>query len=340
MATMEMQGVERAESIEQMQGLYTDMLRIRRFEETAFQQYQRGTIGGFCHLYIGQEAVAVGAVSCMEKGDQVLTAYRDHGHALALGMTAKELMAELFGKATGCSKGKGGSMHFFSREHGMMGGNGIVGSHVPVATGVAFAQKYRGEHKATLCFFGEGAAQQGAVHEAMNLAGVLHLPIVFVIENNRYGMGTSVERSSATQELHKRAAGYDFPGTVCDGMNVFEIRATFNEALKRARKENMPTLIEAQTYRFRGHSMSDPANYRTQEEVDREKKNDPIILLKAELLAQDIPHEKLDEIDQHAKDEMKEAVEFAIHSPEPELSEVTKDVYAKPWGGKLMPSFE
>ncbi|HYG77862.1 MAG TPA: pyruvate dehydrogenase (acetyl-transferring) E1 component subunit alpha [Planctomycetota bacterium] len=320
--------------------LYTKMIRIRRFEEAAFQQYQKGSIVGFCHLYIGQEAVAVGSLSVLNPGDKVLTAYRDHAHALALGMTADSLMAELFGKATGCSKGKGGSMHFFSAEHGMLGGNGIVGSHVPVATGAAFAQKYQRNRGVTLCFFGDGAAQQGAVHEAMNLAGLWRLPIVFVVENNKYGMGTAVERSSAIKDFYKRADAYNFPGMQCDGMNVLDVREKFAEAVNAARENFTPCFIEAKTYRYRGHSMSDPALYRTAEEVEKYKHLDPILVLKSDLLKKGTSESQLEGIDKAAKDEAKASVDFAAASPEPELSEGIKDIYARPWGGNLLPKIE
>ena len=316
---------------------YGKMMRIRRFEEKAFEHYRKGDIGGFCHLYIGQEAVCVGALSCLVPGDQVLTAYRDHGHALALGMSADSLMAELFGKATGCVKGKGGSMHFFSRELGMMGGNGIVGSHVPVATGVAFAQKYKNQHNVTLVFFGDGAAQQGAVHEAMNLAGLWRLPVIFILENNKYGMGTSVERSSATHELFKRASAYNFPGITCDGMDMLDVRAKIGAAVARAREDYSPTLIEAHTYRYGGHSMSDPANYRTAEEIEQYKKNDPILMLKSELVKRGVSETWFDDTEKSAKAEAKKSVEFAAASPEPDVSEVGTDVYANPWGPELLP---
>jgi pyruvate dehydrogenase E1 component alpha subunit len=329
-------GVDRLSEAKLLE-MYTLMLRIRRFEEAAFQQYQKGTIGGFCHLYIGQEAVAVGACSVLEKGDKVLTAYRDHAHAMAQGMTANSLMAELFGKSTGCSKGKGGSMHFFNNELGMLGGNGIVGSHVPVASGVAFAQKYKDEKKVTIVFFGDGAAQQGAVHEAMNLAGLWRLPVIFVIENNMYGMGTATHRSCATSELYKRAEAYNFPGVTCNGMDVLDVRSKFATAVALARETCSPTLIEAKTYRYRGHSMSDPALYRTQEEVEKMKNHDPILLLKATLLKRNIPESQLDTLDVTAKDEAKHSVEFANNSPQPELSEVATDIYANPWNENLLP---
>lgn len=322
---------------ERLIDLYTKMLRIRRFEELAFKHYRKGDIGGFCHLYIGQEAVCVGAISTLEKGDKVLTAYRDHGHALAMGMTADSLMAELFAKVDGCAKGKGGSMHFFHRELGMMGGNGIVGSHVPVATGVAFAQKYKGERNCTLVFFGDGAAQQGAVHEAMNLAGLWRLPVIFVIENNKYGMGTSVERSSASQEMFKRANSYNFPGVTCDGMDVLDVRSKFAAAVQRAKTDYSPTLIEAKTYRYGGHSMSDPALYRTAEEIEKYKLNDPILILKHDLVKRGLAEDKVEEIDKAAKAEAAASVEFATHSPLPPLSEITTDVYARPWSADLLP---
>jgi pyruvate dehydrogenase E1 component alpha subunit len=317
--------------------LYRDMLRIRRFEEQALQQYQRGKIVGFCHLYIGQEAVAVGALSCLERNDKVLTAYRDHGHGLAIGIPAKVLMAELFGKRTGCCKGKGGSMHFFSRERGLLGGNGIVGSHVPVSIGVAFAQKYRQERAVTLVFFGDGSAQQGAVHEAMNMAGLWRLPVIFIVENNHYGMGTAIKRSSALTELHKRAEAYNFPGTVCNGMDALAVREKMLEAAAMARDSSTPSLIEAKTYRYRGHSMTDPAQYRTADEVERYKHQDPLLLLKSVLLKDGVPEAQLEALDQAAKAEVKEAVEFAASSPEPEIADLEEDVYAMPWSGRLLP---
>ena len=325
------------ESAELLVELYAKMLRIRRFEEAALVQYQKQKIGGFCHLYIGQEATAVGALSCIEDGDKVVTAYRDHGHALAMGIGADAVMAELFGKATGCSKGKGGSMHLFSAARGMLGGNGIVGSHVPVGTGVAFAQKYRGEKKVTLVFFGDGAAQQGAVHESMNMAGLWRLPVVYIIENNRYGMGTSVERSSAVPELYRRAASYNFAGVACDGMDVLDVRAKVSAAVAAARADCAPALIEANTYRYRGHSMSDPDKYRARAEIEGEKKRDPILLLKARLIEQRVDAAMLLQIDAGAKAEAAKAVEFAANSPEPALDELATDVYANPWSGKLLP---
>jgi len=325
--------------LEALLPLYSRMLRIRRFEEAAFQSYQKGHISGFCHLYIGQEAVAVGALACLEDGDKVLTGYRDHGHALALGMGAHPLMAELFGRRDGCCKGKGGSMHLFSRERGFFGGNGIVGSHVPVAVGVAFAQKYRQERKVTLAFFGDGAAQQGAVHEAMNLAGLWRLPIVFILENNRYGMGTSVERASAIQELCQRAPGYNFSGVACNGMDVLDVREKVGAAVSLARQRSTPTLVEAKTYRYRGHSMSDPALYRTAEEVEQYKHQDPILMLKAVLIQGGMAQPQIDALDKAAKTEAKEAVEFALASPEPGTAELAEDVYAQPWEERLLPRF-
>ncbi len=328
------------ESADLLLHLYKEMMRIRRFEEQSYQQYQKSAIGGFCHLYIGQEAVCVGAISCLEKGDKVLTGYRDHGHALAMGMTADSLMGELFAKATGCSKGKGGSMHFFDNALGMMGGNGIVGSHIPVAAGVAFAQKYKNEKKVTLGFYGDGAAQQGAIHEAMNLAGLWRLPVIFVLENNKYGMGTAVNRSSATSELCKRAEGYNFPGVTCDGMDVLEVRKCFSEAVARARFDNTPTLIEVKTYRYRGHSMSDPANYRTATEVEEKKKEDPILMLKAVLIERGVKEDRIHAIEEAADAEAKASVEHAIAAPEPDLSELATDIVANPWPASMLPRVE
>jgi pyruvate dehydrogenase E1 component alpha subunit len=327
-------------SVDLLLDLYTKMLRIRRFEEAAFQAYQKGQIIGFCHLYIGQEAVAVGSTSVLKKGDTVLTAYRDHAHALALGMSADSLMAELFGKATGCSKGKGGSMHFFGKDVGMLGGNGIVGSHVPVATGCAFAQKYKHSGNCTLVFFGDGAAQQGAVHEAMNIAGLWRLPIVFVVENNQYGMGTSVKRSSAVLELHQRASSYNFPGVTCDGMDVLDVREKMSAAVSMARELFTPTFVEAKTYRYRGHSMSDPAAYRTKEEVEQYQHQDPILMMKADLMKGGVDEAKFDEIEKAAKAEAKHSVEFAQNSPEPEMPELMSDVYANPWPKNQLPQVE
>ncbi|MGZ5553504.1 MAG: pyruvate dehydrogenase (acetyl-transferring) E1 component subunit alpha, partial [Chthoniobacterales bacterium] len=259
------------------------MLLIRRFEERASQQYQAQKIGGFCHLYIGQEAVVVGAVAATRPNDYLITAYRDHAHALARGTSPDACMAELFGKATGCSHGLGGSMHYFDKEHHMYGGHAIVGAHVPLACGLAFACKYREEDRVTLCFFGDGAINQGAFHEALNLAALYSLPVIFICENNLFAMGTSVERSTSLKEIVERAEGYDIPGCVADGMNFREVRDKLGEVVESIRKDPHPAFVEIRTYRYRGHSMSDPASYRTKEELEKYRMDDPITRLRAQL---------------------------------------------------------
>ena len=259
------------------------MLLIRRFEERASQQYQAQKIGGFCHLYIGQEAVVCGAVAAARPDDHLITAYRDHAHALARGTSANACMAELFGKATGCSRGLGGSMHYFDRERHMYGGHAIVAAHVPLAVGMAFASKYREEDRVTLCFFGDGAINQGSFHEALNLAGLYKLPVVFICENNLFAMGTSVERSTSLKQIVDRAEGYDIPGTVIDGMNFREVRDKLGEIISSIRAEPHPAFAEVRTYRYRGHSMSDPASYRTKEQLEKYRHEDPITRLRAQL---------------------------------------------------------
>ena len=300
-----------------------DMLLIRRFEERASQQYQAQKIGGFCHLYIGQEAVVVGAVAAARPDDYLITAYRDHAHALARGTSANACMAELFGKATGCSRGLGGSMHYFDREHHMYGGHAIVGAHVALATGFAFASKYRDEDRVTLCFFGDGAINQGAFHEALNLAALYKLPIVFICENNLFAMGTSVTRSTGLKELFQRAAGYDMTAMKIDGMDVRSVRDDLRKVIDKVRKDPQPYFIEARTYRYRGHSMSDPASYRTKEELEKAKQNDPIVKFRAALAAEgSLTTEKFDELDEKAKNLAIESVKFAEESPEPPLEEL------------------
>lgn len=309
--------------------MYRSMLLQRRFEERAAQMYGRQKIAGFLHLYIGQEAVSTGCVKAITTSDYVITAYRDHGIALAMGMTADECMAELFGKIDGCSRGKGGSMHFFSAEKNFLGGHGIVGGQIPVGVGVAFAQQYQGNDNVCICFFGDGAIQQGAFHEAANLAGLMNLPVVLVCENNLYGMGTSVERSSATTDLYQRAAAYDMHGAVADGMNAFAMVKAFQDVVALARKGE-PSLLEVRTYRYRGHSMSDPAKYRTVEELEARKNEDPILQLKAHLLdAKAKTLEELDQIDEDAKDEVMRSVEFAENSPFPPLETIYEDIYVQ-----------
>src|SRR5436305_15049256 len=259
------------------------MLLIRRFEERASQQYQAQKIGGFCHLYIGQEAVVVGAVAAVREDDYIITAYRDHGHALARGTTANACMAELFGKATGCSQGLGGSMHFFDKKNHMYGGHAIVAAHVPLACGLAFACRYREEDRVTLCFFGDGAINQGSFHEALNLAARYKLPVIFICENNLYAMGTSVERSTSLKQIVDRAEGYDIPGVIADGMNFRDVRDKLLAVVKSIREDTHPAFVEIRTYRYRGHSMSDPASYRTKQELEKYRLDDPITPSRAQL---------------------------------------------------------
>ncbi len=310
--------------------LLEEMLLIRRFEEKAAQMYGLRKIGGFCHLYNGQEAVAVGAVHAVDlTKDYVLTAYRDHGHALACGMDPNVVMAELFGKITGCSRGKGGSMHMFDVEKHMLGGNGIVGAQIPVAAGVAFAQRYREQAGVTLCFFGDGAIHQGAFHESMNLAAVWKLPIIYMVENNHFGMGTAVRRVSAVEDFAVKAKGYDLPGMTVDGMDVLSVYEAVTEAAERARAEQIATLMDVKTYRYKGHSMSDPAKYRTKKELEEYKRQDPIVLLKGDLVeAGIIDEDAFKEMDEAAKAGAQESVDFAESSDEPPIESMYEDIYA------------
>ncbi len=310
--------------------LLADMMLIRRFEEKAAQLYGLQEIGGFCHLYIGQEAVAVGAVAAIDlTEDYVLTAYRDHGHALACGTEPGVIMAELFGKITGCSRGKGGSMHLFDVDRHFFGGNGIVGAHIPVATGAALALNYRGDPGAVLCFFGDGAIHQGAFHESVNLAKIWNLPIVYICENNQYGMGTFYKRVSAVDDLSLMGASYGIPGEQVDGMDVLAVYEAVGEATRRARDQRLPTLLEIRTYRYRGHSMSDPAKYRTKDELAAYKQQDPILVLKDKLIAADLlTDRKADELDAEAKAVVAAAVEFAAGSDEPPVETMYEDLYA------------
>ena len=304
------------------------MLLIRRFEERASQQYQAQKIGGFCHLYIGQEAVIVGAVAATRHDDYLITAYRDHAHALARGTTANACMAELFGKVTGCSRGLGGSMHFFDRANHMYGGHAIVGAHVPLAVGMAFASKYRGEDRVTLCFFGDGAINQGAFHEALNLAALYKLPVIFICENNLFAMGTSVKRSTSLKQIVDRAEGYDIPGEIVDGMNFREVRDRLTEIVASIRKDPHPAFIEARTYRYRGHSMSDPASYRTKAELEQYRLDDPITRLRAQLTREGkLTNEEFDKMDKQAKETAQASVKFAEESPEPPLEDLYKYTY-------------
>jgi pyruvate dehydrogenase E1 component alpha subunit len=304
------------------------MLLIRRFEERASQQYQAQKIGGFCHLYIGQEAVVTGALAAIRFDDYIITAYRDHAHALSRGTSANACMAELFGKDTGCSRGLGGSMHFFDKEHHMYGGHAIVGAHVPLACGLAFACKYRNEDRVTLCFFGDGAINQGAFHEALNLAALFKLPVIFICENNLFAMGTSVERSTSLKQIVDRAEGYDIPGCVVDGMNFRHVRDTLSEVVTSIRKDPHPAFVEVRTYRYRGHSMSDPASYRTKEQLEKYRLDDPITRLRAQLTREGkLTNEKFDELDKKAKDTALAAVKFAEQSSEPPLEKLYDYTY-------------
>ena len=316
---------------ETLLGFYRDMLLIRRFEERAGQLYGMGLIGGFCHLYIGQEAVVVGMQSALEPGDQVITGYRDHGHMLACGMEANGVMAELTGRVGGYSRGKGGSMHMFSREKQFFGGHGIVGAQVSLGTGLAFANQYRGDGRVCLAYFGDGAANQGQVYESFNMASLWNLPVIYVVENNQYAMGTSVKRSSSETHLHKRGMSFNIIGEEVDGMDVVAVREAGLRAVARARAGVGPTLLEMKTYRYRGHSMSDPAKYRTREEVDAVKeKSDPLEMLRKRLMDQGVLDEAaLKEIDREVREIVAESARFAQESPEPPESELFAHIYSE-----------
>ncbi len=307
---------------------FREMLLIRRFEEKAGQLYGMGQIGGFCHLYIGQEAVVVGMQMAIREGDQVITAYRDHGHMLVCGMDPKGVMAELTGRRGGYSKGKGGSMHMFSVEKAFYGGHGIVGAQVPLGTGLAFANKYKGNGHVCLTYFGDGAANQGQVYEAFNMASIWHLPVVYVVENNKYGMGTRVDRVSAVTELSHRGASFNIPGEQVDGMDVRAVKAAGEKAVAHAREGKGPFILEMLTYRYRGHSMSDPAKYRTKEEVEKMRhERDPIEQVRARLLETGRANEnELKAIDKDIRAIVNEAAEFAQKDPEPEVAELYTDV--------------
>ena len=310
--------------------LYRQMVRIRRFEERSLRAYQQGKIGGFLHLYIGQEAVAVGCCSVMEKTDHVITAYRDHGHALAVGMSPNELMAEMYGKASGCSKGKGGSMHFFDPSRNFWGGHGIVGGQVPLGAGIAFALKYRGIAGACLTFMGDGAVNQGAVHETFNLAALWDLPVVFIIENNGYSMGTSQRRSSAGPGLAQRAEAYGMEWDLCNGHELYEVREKTDRMLQLARQKSRPTVLEIITYRYRGHSVADPdSTYRTKDEIENYRRTkDPLTLIHDTLVAEGVLTAELaKEIDTAARAEADRAAEFAEASPFPAVEDILKDIY-------------
>lgn len=305
-----------------------DMLLIRRFEEKAGQLYGMGAIGGFCHLYIGQEAVVTGIQMVLKEGDQIITGYRDHGHMLATGMDPKGVMAELTGRRHGYSKGKGGSMHMFSKEKHFYGGHGIVGAQVPLGTGLAFANRYRNNGNISVAYFGDGAANQGQVYESFNMAELWKLPIIYVIENNRYAMGTSVTRSSAQTDFSKRGIAFNIPGEQVDGMDVRAVKAAAERAAAWCRDGKGPYILEMQTYRYRGHSMSDPAKYRTREEVEKVRHDqDPIEQVRKRLLDAKVDEAELKKIDAEVREIVNEAADFAQHDPEPDVSELYTDIY-------------
>jgi pyruvate dehydrogenase E1 component subunit alpha len=315
----------------QLIGLYRQMILIRRFEEKAAEVYVAGKIGGFCHLYIGQEAVAVGTISALRKDDYVLGSYREHGQALTKGMSARAIMAELYGKVTGCSKGKGGSMHMFDKKLNFLGGHAIVGGQIPLATGVAFSAKYQGTDQITLCYFGEAAVNQGAFHESLNMAQLWKLPAIYICENNQYGMGTSVDRAMSLREIAQKACAYEIASEFVDGMDVLAVREATLRAVERGRKQSLPTLLEIRTYRFMGHSMSDPGNYRTRAEIEKYQERDPIKLFAATLIEEQITDQAtLDNFDKEVREEVEDAVRFAEESPFPPPEDLYTDVYANP----------
>ena len=306
------------------------MLLMRKFEEKAGQLYGQQKIRGFCHLYIGQEAVMAGTISATRPADTVITSYRDHAHALAKGMSANECMAELFGKVTGCSKGKGGSMHFFSKEHGMMGGHGIVGGQIPLGAGIAFAEQYLGTDNVNVCFMGDGAVRQGALNEAFNMAMLWKLPVIFVCENNGYAMGTSVKRTTNMMDIYKMGHAFDMPSAPVDGMDPVAVHNAMDEAVQRARAGEGPTFLEIRTYRYKGHSMSDPAKYRTKEELEEYKGKDPLITTKAAIVENKYADDTwFKEVEAEVKKVVDEAVKFAEESPYPDPSAIYEDVYVQ-----------
>jgi pyruvate dehydrogenase E1 component alpha subunit len=310
--------------------LYYQMVLIRRVEEEAAQLYQQGKIGGFLHLYIGQEAVSTGLISARQPQDRVITAYRDHGVAINVGLTPRQVMAELLGKATGMSKGKGGSMHMASVEKNFWGGHAVVGAHLPIATGLALGDQYQGKDGVTICMFGDGATNIGWFHEALNLSKVWSLPVLWVCENNQYGMGTAVERASAVSEIRRKADGYDIPNERVDGMNLMEVRNTTGRILEHIRSGKGPYFLEIVTYRFRGHSMGDPERYRQQDEVRKWQEEDPIGIYQRYLLSENLVTEnELKEIEQRVEVDVKDAIEFAESSPEPSPDELFKDIYVE-----------
>jgi len=317
---------------DEYRGWLRQMMLIRRFEEKAGEAYSLGKIGGFCHLYIGQEAVAVGSLAALRADDYITCSYREHGHALARGISARAVMAELFGKAAGCTGGKGGSMHLFDASRGFLGGHGIVGAHIPLATGMAFAAKYRKTQQVAVCYFGEAAVNNGAFHEALNMAALWKLPAIYICENNRYGMGTALERASAIYDISERACSYDMANEVVDGQDVLVMHAAMERAVQRARAEEQPTLLEVRTYRFMGHSMSDPihGHYRTREEVEDQRKRDPIAVWSQRLMAEELMDEAaVKAMDKSVMEEVEDAYQFAEQAPDPEPEALFRDVYAE-----------
>lgn len=310
--------------------LLYQMILIRRFEEKCAESYSLGKIGGFCHLYIGQEAVSVGAIGALRKDDYVLTSYRDHGHAIVKGISPDAVMAELFGKAGGCSSGKGGSMHMFDKSVNFLGGHGIVGGQIPLATGVAFASKYKGTDQVTLCFFGEAAVNQGAFHESLNMAQLWKIPCLYICENNQYGMGTSLQRAMSLQDVSQKAQAYELASEFVDGMDVLAVREAVQRGIERARKHYLPTLLEVRTYRFMGHSMSDPGNYRTRAEIEKYQLRDPIKLFTASLTENGVIDKGgLAAIEARVRDEVAHSIKFADESPLPDTEELYTNVYAE-----------
>ena len=309
---------------------YRIMMLVRRFEEKAAQLYGKQKIKGFCHLYIGQEALVAAMKTALTPDDKVITAYRDHGHALALGITPNAVMAELYGKATGCSGGKGGSMHMFSKEHNFFGGHGIVGAQIPLGAGMALAEQYNGTNNVSVCYFGDGAARQGALHEAFNMAMLWKLPVIFICENNEYAMGTSVSRTTNMLDIYKMGAAYDMPSYQVDGMKCETVHEAMFKAAEEARKGNGPTFLEIKTYRYRGHSMSDPASYRTKEELAEYKYKDPLETTKITIIKNKFATEaELDAMEEEIINQVEESVTFAEESPLPDASLLFRDVYVE-----------
>jgi pyruvate dehydrogenase E1 component alpha subunit len=320
-----------SEDRETLINLLRQMVLIRRFEEKCAESYSLGKIGGFCHLYIGQEAVGVGAISTLRQDDYVLTSYREHGQAIAKGISPDAVMAELYGKAGGCSRGKGGSMHLFDKDVNFLGGHAIVGGQIPLATGVAFAAKYQETDRVTLCFFGEAAVNQGAFHESLNMAQLWKLPCIYICENNMYGMGTSLERAMSLQNVAQKSCAYEIASEFVDGMDVLKMREATARAVKRAREESLPTLLEARTYRYMGHSMSDPGNYRTRAEIEKYQERDPIkTFINALKQSRVISDQDIAGIEAQVKEEVEQSLRFAEESPLPDESELFTNIYANP----------